>query len=636
MYCAFYGLQERPFSITPDPRFLFLSQSHQEALGHLLYGIEERRGFITITGEVGTGKTLLCRALLGRLGHQVRTALILNSFMSGLELLRSINEDFGIPARSTTRKELIDALNDFLLEEFREGRNAVLIIDEAQNLAPPVLEQIRMLSNLETERGKLLQIILVGQPELRQQLARADLRQLNQRIALRYHIQPFDRQETADYIHHRLLVAGSHGGVRFSRRALSLIYRHCEGVPRRINLLCDRALLSGYVQGSAGIDHRIVRRANAELKGGQGRRLSRFGWDLPRRGLLTALGVIVGLALSLGGERWLGYYRPASPELSSPTSVPTREETAATSGAAEPTGSVTAAVQLANLPATASDIARTHLQRDSAEFVAEAQTEANEPQKAPAAAPSAEPARLNSQSQPGFGEFLLRALLQTEANSPPKAPIPSLLQGPVKPNNQSPPALAGEILLRALLWEYSRALPQSGEAAKATLAKVASSFGLSMVPIRTGLDQLKQFRLACVVETHEPTAPDAAFIVLRASSSEGVELTDAWGDIRRVTDAEFARLWSGRAYLFHRSGMDVKNVLARGSQGAEVWSLQKRLGELGYFGGEPTGSFDAETREAVRRLQSDYALQIDGAVGPATKLVLSHLNGQPLAKARQP
>jgi general secretion pathway protein A len=637
MYCAFYGLQERPFSITPDPRFLFLSQSHQEALGHLLYGIEERRGFITITGEVGTGKTLLCRALLGRLGHQVRTALILNSFMSDLELLRSINEDFGIPAQGTTRKELIDTLNDFLLEEFRDGRNAVLIIDEAQNLAPAVLEQIRMLSNLETERGKLLQIILVGQPELQQQLARADLRQLNQRIALRYHIQPFDRQETADYIHHRLLVAGSHGDVRFSRRALSLIYRHSEGIPRRINLLCDRALLLGYVQGSSGIDQHIVRRANAELKGDQGRRLSRSRWALPRPGFLIALGVIVGLTLTIGGETWLGYYRPESPEISSPIPVTTPEETTATSPAAQPPGSVTAAaVQLANLPATAPDGTPTPLQRDTAEFVADTQTEANEPKKAPAVSPSPGPVRLNSQSQPAFGEVLLRALLQTEANRPQKAPAASPLQGSPNPNSQSHPALEGELLLRALLWEYTRALPPSGEGAKATLAKVASSFGLEMIPIRAELDRLKRFRVACLVEMLAPTPPDPAYIILHGVSPEGVELTDALGDIRQVADAEFARLWSGRAYLFRRSGMDVKNILARGSQGSEVWNLQKRLGELGYFGGEPTGIFDGETVEAVRRLQSDHALQVDGAVGPATKIVLYHVSGQALAKARQP
>ena len=590
MYYSFFGLLENPFSITPDPRFLFLSQSHQEALGHLLYGIDERKGFITITGEVGTGKTLLCRALLGRLGHHVRSALILNSFMSNLELLRSINEDFGIAAGGTTRKELIDTLNEFLIQEFREGRNAVLIVDEAQNLAPPVLEQIRMLSNLETERGKLLQIILVGQPELRQQLAQPDLRQLNQRIALRYHIQPFDRRETADYIRHRLLVAGSHGGVRFSRRALSIVYRHSQGIPRKINLLCDRALLSAYVQGSAGIDHRILRQADAELQGHQGRRFSRFRSALPRRGVLLAPGVIAGLALTLAGETWLGYYRPESPEVASLISMTMPGETAATSPAAEPQSAATgAAVQLASLPATTSDATPTG-------FVKAEQTDADVPKDAPAS-PSPATVKLNSQSQPAF---------------------------------------EGETLLRALLLEYTRAMPPNGEGAKAALGKVASSFGLDMIPIRTELARLKRFRVACLLETHEPIRPEPTFVILRGSSPEGVELTDALGGMRWLTDAEFAKLWSGRAYLFHGSGTDWKNVLARGSQSSEVWGLQKRLGELGYFGGEPTGSFDDVTAEAVRRLQRDHALQVDGMAGPATKIVLYHLSGQPLAEPKQP
>src|ERR687891_165756 len=250
MYCPFFGLQEKPFSITPDPRFLFLSPSHQEALGHLLYGIEERKGFITVTGEVGTGKTLLCRALLDRLGRHVQTALIFNSFLLEIELLRSVNEDFGIPQGGATRKELIDHLNQYSIGECSAGRNAVRIIDEAQNLASPVLEQIRMLSNLETERGKLLQIVLVGQPELRHQLARPELRQLNQRIALRYHLRPFDRRETSDYINHRLLVAGSHGGVVFTPRALGAIFHRSHGIARTINLICDRTLLLAYVQGT--------------------------------------------------------------------------------------------------------------------------------------------------------------------------------------------------------------------------------------------------------------------------------------------------------------------------------------------------------------------------------------------------
>jgi general secretion pathway protein A len=310
MYRSFFGLHDDPFGITPDPRFLFLSHSHQEALGYLLHGIEEREGFIAITGEVGTGKTLLCRTLLDRVGRHIRTALIFNSFLSELDLLRSITEDFGVAPSGATRQALIDTLNRYLIKEHGAGRNAVLIIDEAQNLAPPVLEQIRMLSNLETERGKLLQIVFVGQPELRQRLARPDLRQLNQRIVRRYHLRPFSRRETEDYVHHRLAVAGSHGRVQFSRGAFSVIFRLSSGIPRKINLLCERAMLAAYVHGSRRIKAQHIRQAWVEVEGPDGEQDFHFAWDTPRRKFLAAL----GLALMLGGGAWLGFFRPQPPE----------------------------------------------------------------------------------------------------------------------------------------------------------------------------------------------------------------------------------------------------------------------------------------------------------------------------------
>ena len=194
MYLRFFNLRESPFNLTPDPRFLFLSAQHEEALTHLLYGIYERKGFIEITGEVGTGKTVLCRALLERLDKTVSTALIFNSYLTKMELLQAITDDFGLQPRETTSKGYIDVLNDYLLGEFAAGRNAVVVIDEAQNLEPTVLEQLRMLSNLETERGKLIQIILVGQPELHDKLATLQMRQLEQRIAVRFHIHELTRR----------------------------------------------------------------------------------------------------------------------------------------------------------------------------------------------------------------------------------------------------------------------------------------------------------------------------------------------------------------------------------------------------------------------------------------------------------
>lgn len=267
MYLSFFNLREHPFSLTPDPRFLFLSPQHEEALSHLLYGIQERKGFIEITGEVGTGKTILCRALLDRLDATVSTALIFNSYLNELELLHAITSDFGLTCSEPTRKGYIDALNAYLLQEFTAGRNAVVLIDEAQNLEPRVLEQLRMLSNLETERGKLLQVVLVGQPELRDRLATPQMRQLEQRIAVRFHIQGLTPRDTYQYMSHRLSVAGAANAITFTRRALAMIYRYCIGIPRRINLLCDRILITAYVQNTHRITARIVRQSLHDLTG---------------------------------------------------------------------------------------------------------------------------------------------------------------------------------------------------------------------------------------------------------------------------------------------------------------------------------------------------------------------------------
>lgn len=258
--------------MTPDTRYLFLSRQHSEALNHLLYGIAEKKGFIVITGGIGTGKTTLCRKLLSLLDKTTDTALIFNPAVSEIELLETINQEFGIPPRKgrKSKKGYIDDLNSFLLDNFTAGRNAVLMIDEAQNLSPSVLEQIRMLSNLETEREKLLQIILMGQPGLQGLLASPSLRQLNERITVRYTLSPLNPLQVRDYIRHRLGVAGggNNGIVSFSRRAYRMIYRYSRGIPRRINAICDRALLIAYSRNGDSISAQIIREGAHDIGGG--------------------------------------------------------------------------------------------------------------------------------------------------------------------------------------------------------------------------------------------------------------------------------------------------------------------------------------------------------------------------------
>jgi general secretion pathway protein A len=267
MYEEFYGLRASPFSITPDPRYLFFSRRHREAFDHMLFGIRERKGFIQLTGEVGAGKSTLCRAVLDELRTGYSTALILNPVMSGVQLLRAVLHEFDLDDRGNDRLRLNQRLNEFLLDQAREGTDVVLFIDEAQDLSTDLLEEVRLLSNLETDDRKLLQIVLVGQPELRERLDRPGLRQLRQRITVRYHLGPIEREETEAYILHRLAVAGANGRPTFTPAALRAIHRHSRGVPRLINAVCDKALLAGYVEDRDLLGWRQVRRAIHDLEG---------------------------------------------------------------------------------------------------------------------------------------------------------------------------------------------------------------------------------------------------------------------------------------------------------------------------------------------------------------------------------
>ncbi len=270
MYLDYFKLQENPFSMTADPEFFFASSHHSEAFSHLIYGIQQRSGIMVITGEIGTGKTTLCRAFLNQVDQNVKTAFVFNPYFSEIQLLQLILKDLGITGKFKNKLDLINALNDYLIQEALEGHNVVLIIDEAQNLKPRQLEQIRLLSNLETEKNKLLQIILVGQPELLEKLQLSSLRQLTQRISVRYHILPLNENDTGEYIHHRIRIAqiNTNGSseVQFTPEAVRVIFRLSQGTPRLINILCDRALLSGYVQEQRTLDEQIIYKCAREIQ----------------------------------------------------------------------------------------------------------------------------------------------------------------------------------------------------------------------------------------------------------------------------------------------------------------------------------------------------------------------------------
>ena len=307
MYAPFFGLTQPPFSIAPDPRYLFMSERHREALAHLLYGLDAGGGFVLLTGEVGAGKTTVCRCFLEQIPSHCDVAYIFNPRLTAGELLRSVCDELGVPhppavAGAETVKDCIDPLNAALLQAHAAGRNTVLIIDEAQNLSADVLEQLRLLTNLETSERKLLQIILIGQPELRGMLARPELEQLAQRVIARFHLDALSADETAQYIAHRLAVAGGSGPVPFDAAALQLVHRLARGVPRRINLLCGRAMLGAYASGQHTIHRATVLRAAREVfvpdAAGAAAPGGRSRWSHPA---LWALGGAAAVGLAVWG-----------------------------------------------------------------------------------------------------------------------------------------------------------------------------------------------------------------------------------------------------------------------------------------------------------------------------------------------
>ena len=314
MYESYYGFVEKPFSLTPDPKFLYRSPSHAGAFELLQYAIRRREGFVVITGDIGTGKTTLCRALLEEIDRTTFTALVLNPFLSEEDLLKRILQDFGVISRDdvkrgtlahVTKQELIDALYDFLLGLIPLKASAVLIIDEAQNLPLSVLEQIRILSNLETDKEKLLQIILVGQLNLQTLLRSPELRQLDQRVSIRYRLEPLDGDGVAAYVTHRLAIAGGSGAVSFTAKALETVHRLTGGIPRLINLICDRALLSGFSERANRITPEMVAHA-AESLDVQPSSRPRFGWILRQASLLAAAAVVLlASAIAVGTAAFL-------------------------------------------------------------------------------------------------------------------------------------------------------------------------------------------------------------------------------------------------------------------------------------------------------------------------------------------
>lgn len=589
MYAAHFGLREPPFAITPDPAYVYLSRHHREALAHLLYGTGENGGFVQLTGEVGTGKTTLVRALLEQGLTQVDIALCLNPRLTVEELLATICDELGVayPRESHSLKTLVDALNEHLLRAHAAGRRTVLIVDEAQNLSREVLEQVRLLTNLETAKHKLLRIILVGQPELRALLARPDLRQLAQRITARYHLPPLNPEETVAYIGHRLRVAGASDDL-FTPGALRAVHRCSGGIPRLINIICDRALLGAYGQGARRVDASRIRRAAREaLQSGASARASQH-W--------LALGVGgIGLAM-IGVGLWLP--RPA------PVSVPT-----VAPAAAPPTPSAPATVQppkaaptVAPAPAPA---------KTSAPATAQPSKTAPPPVSAPAPTPLPEPA-VSGGGGRAAGSSPPPASAGTGGDDP--AALRALM-------GRATPAATNSQLLA--IWGVTQ--PLSG---KNPFCEQVKAHRLRCLSGRGDWDALRRLDRPAVLRLTRPGGI-AAPVVLRALGTDTATLEIA-GETRTVSLEHVKPLWSGQYLLLWRPQTD-QPVIGPGNSGSSVLWLRQRLAMArGQTLAEPASeTFDAELAKQLRAFQEARGLRPDGIAGGQTLVLLSNLAPAP-------
>ena len=565
MYEAFYGLREKPFNLTPDPKFLYLSEKHKEAFAHLLFGIKNRSGFVMVTGEIGTGKTTICRTLLNQLDEETDVAFIFNPYMSPEELLSKINEEFGIQSQAGSVRGLIDELNAYLLERNARGKNCVLVIDEAQNLTPAVLEQIRLLSNLETETTKLLQIVLIGQPELMQHLSLEELRQLNQRITARYHLHPLDAAETLQYIAYRLRVAGGRRRVHFSPSAVRLVYKFSKGTPRVINAICDRALLIGYTQETRDISAATVRKAWREICGEAPKQARK---PMLRR-LIPGPTLLATVALiAVAGKFGVDYVQGRAVE---GTESPVASETSFWAKLWKPFTSIAPPADKGLPQSPAGD--------------------KTPPVESPVKAPSPAPA---DDFPPTLAGLIDR-------------------QDPAESRNGAAVGMLRAWNL-ALLTDY----PADDSVESIVAFAKASRMLCEQMPLTP--EQLEAINLPAMVRLHGDQQ-DVWSAVVRIEFDE-YRITSGMSETTLIPKDAFRTCYQNEALVFWRDPTPDVAPLKASSTGDEVRVLQAQLRALGRLKKKPDGLYDAATAEAVRKLQSETGLTADGILGPRTRMVL--------------
>ncbi len=599
MFHEYFGISEDPFAITPDTRYLFQSERHRNAFAHLLYGVADAGGFVQLTGEIGTGKTLLCRNLLAQLPEEVNVALIFNPRLTPLELVASICDELKIlyPVGCQSIKEIVDFLNAYLLEGYRQGHRTVVIIDEAQNLSYDALEQVRLLTNLETEKEKLLQIILVGQPELKAVLAKPELKQLAQRITARYHLTPLSEDETRDYVEHRLRVAGADERL-FKSDALRQVYRFSGGVPRLINVLCSRAMLAAYGADQESIDGRLVRRVAKELAGDEalpqmGRR---WGWGL----------AVVGLAvLAVAGYLYyIGPLKPVNGELAARTILP------------DP---------VLSEPAPSDPPAAADESIASPEGVSDTSLSVAQPVDTPTTADAVVPSQVLSDPVEPEAEPTAGAV--GDRIEPASEPAVSLAE-PELPENATDTSLDLMSLLGdqnaafATLFAYwQRVYPQDDEDLSA--CERAEQVGLSCIYGRGDWLNLMNYNRPAVIELL--LDDNRRYQVVVAGLDDQHVTLDLASRRLSFSRQEIEPLWTGSYIVLWRPPALGVEPLTMGMQGRDVAWLVSRLdridGVLSDYDPERV-RFDQTVKQRVMDFQQSKGLIADGIVGRQTIIQL--------------
>jgi len=622
MYEYFFGFKEKPFKLVPNPEYLFLSKSHEEALAHLSYALSQGDGFVEITGEVGTGKTTLCRAFLENLDDDATAAYIFNPNLGPRQLIKTINDELGIKCKTDNTKDLIDNLNNFLILQKTRRKKVLLLIDEAQNLSKNVLEQLRLLSNLETSKEKLLQIILVGQPELSDLLDSHELRQLGQRITLRYHLSPLTPEESVDYIQYRIDIASQKSGLKFDRAAYRAIYKYSRGIPRVINIACDRVLLTAFGLNRHKITGKIARDSIKELKSrGVARKSVRPGWK-PITALCGVAVVILAAAiflqpLGLGIQSWLNQLpnrqiesraleEPAiiadedsEPGIVKHDDLPASEDSTQ-NAADDPTLTASSQADLSPLEQSdprAGNDSRMSISRDYVPGNSEETLIAASVSRQIAEDYKPEPDRAETIK---LGEYLAAMDIRTSRYSALQDAM-DLWQTPIE------------------VQPYLNNLDDD----QAFFRLTTKPKGVSMHRIETSLEMLKRLNLPAILELYPAGSEEPGYLTLSKIDGHNFIFGDPDENKVVVSDADQINLyWSGIAYLPWKNFLSIWGTIPKQTNKDSIITLKLLLHELGFSDVEINAEYDNWTRLAIEAVQAKYGIPVDGFVGPLTKMIL--------------